>query len=296
MASLQGRFLKEVTMFHMDGPSEAVPQGWALCDGTTYTAGQHDIGGGGASYTVPDLRNRFVLGADATKAAFNGGGLTNANTDGPGPKGSGGVHARTLTTTELPAHTHGGSTDSQGSHTHAGSTTDVGGAHSHTASETSAGSHAHSGSSTSAVAGHTHSGGSTGSAGSHSHVLTGNTVITSVSNLSIANQWNGGANVQIPANASGGTGTVSIALDGVHTHTVSIPSDGGHSHTVTLVADGTHTHTITVSSDTGHTHTFSVAAGGGHTHTVTTTSTGSGAAFDTRPRYYGIVFIIKIKN
>jgi hypothetical protein len=47
----------------------AIPDGWVPCDGRTLTAEQHSYGA--LSIVVPDLRNKFVLGADATVAGIN---------------------------------------------------------------------------------------------------------------------------------------------------------------------------------------------------------------------------------
>jgi hypothetical protein len=69
----------------------AIPTGWQLCDGSNST---------------PDLRGQFIVGA--------GGTYTTGNT--------GGTSSVTLTTGNLPAHTHvaslSGSTDQNGSHNH----------------------------------------------------------------------------------------------------------------------------------------------------------------------------------
>lgn len=57
------------------GAADAVPEGWALCDGTNGT---------------PDLRDRFVLGAGGSRAV----GAT------------GGEETHKLTTAEMPSHSH----------------------------------------------------------------------------------------------------------------------------------------------------------------------------------------------
>ena len=57
------------------------PSGWAICDGTT-------VGG----VTTPDLKGRFILGEDATV-------IRNSRT--------GGQETVTLTTNQIPSHTHG---------------------------------------------------------------------------------------------------------------------------------------------------------------------------------------------
>lgn len=67
------------------GSIASIPTGWALCNGTNGT---------------PDLRDRFIVGAGSSYGVTTTGGQNNV----------------TLTTNELPAHTHGISTD--GSHTH----------------------------------------------------------------------------------------------------------------------------------------------------------------------------------
>lgn len=65
-----------------------VPEGWLLCDGNNGT---------------PDLRNKFVKGVPDT--------TTVAGT-------TGGTNTQSLTESQLPSHTHGGSTGSTNSHTH----------------------------------------------------------------------------------------------------------------------------------------------------------------------------------
>lgn len=72
------------------------PTGWAICDGTNGT---------------PDLRNRFVVGAGTSYTAGSTGGNSSV----------------TLTTANLPPHTHGGTTDSSGLHNHETVATDDGG-------------------------------------------------------------------------------------------------------------------------------------------------------------------------
>lgn len=83
------------------GAINAIPSGWALCNGSNGT---------------PDLRDRFVVGAGSTYAVGN----------------TGGANSVTLTESQIPAHTHvittSGSAATAGAHTH--TLTDPGHAHS----------------------------------------------------------------------------------------------------------------------------------------------------------------------
>ena len=76
------------------GLDSAVPAGWYVCDGNAH-----------GGYTTPNLIERFIIGAGGAYAV-------NA-TGGPGswngtitPTGSVAIGNHTLTTSELPAHTH----------------------------------------------------------------------------------------------------------------------------------------------------------------------------------------------
>lgn len=76
-----------ITMW--SGASNAIPEGWFLCDGNNNT---------------PDLRNRFIVGAGSSYAVGN----------------TGGADTVTLTSSNIPAHFHNVNltTASSGSHTH----------------------------------------------------------------------------------------------------------------------------------------------------------------------------------
>ena len=80
-----------ITMW--SGSAAAIPTGWLLCDGTNST---------------PDLRGKFVMGSNVSYAV----GAT------------GGTDSITLTNAELPAHTHTGTTDADGIHSHFVANTD----------------------------------------------------------------------------------------------------------------------------------------------------------------------------
>lgn len=69
------------------GSVASIPAGWALCDGTNGT---------------PNLLNRFIVGAGDSYAVGDTGGADNV----------------TLTTAQIPSHTHTGVTNTTGAHTH----------------------------------------------------------------------------------------------------------------------------------------------------------------------------------
>lgn len=293
--------LKTILPYHADLQGESIPESYAACIGQTLGATDQDINPGG-TYTLPDLRNRFLLGADLTKAAFDAGTTGTSATDAPGPKGVGGLHAKTLSTAEMPAHVHTASTASAGDHTHVGSTASSGGAHTHTNTVTSAGAHSHSGSTTSTAGAHAHVGSSMTSAGNHVHGISdpGHNHTTQIEGNGSVQSGGGPYNATALNNmgkvSDSKTTGITILAAGDHQHTLSISTDGAHSHTFTLSSDGTHVHTVTIDSGGAHTHTLSIASDGAHTHSVTVNSAGGGTAFDMRPRYYGIVYIMKVKK
>lgn len=215
------------------GSTGSIPSGWVICDGTNAT---------------PDLRNLFVVGAGDTYAV----GAT------------GGANTVALAEANLAAHTHTGTTASDGAHTHnvSGNTSNTG-AHTHNVSgnTSNTGSHAHNG--------------STSNTGAHSHTVQGKINGPSFTSGTVAS---GSSNTNF-GNAAPTSNT------GAHSHNFTTANAGAHSHTLSGTADsaGAHSHTLSGTADSA----------GAHTHTFTTASTGSGTAHENRPPYYALAYIMK---
>lgn len=107
--------------------SVPIPSGFEICDGRQIAAGNHDFAGLGASnINLPDLRNKFILGAVASTLAEAGGGaapwkahgaggtIGDAASDSPGIAGGGGSQSHVLTgpQTGTKSHSHSGTTGS----------------------------------------------------------------------------------------------------------------------------------------------------------------------------------------
>ena len=131
--------------------------------------------------------------------------------------------------------------------------------HSFSATSGAGGAHNHSGS-TSNTGAHTHSG-NTNNTGAHTHSMSnlgGFAYPTTNANQSSTAGWK----------RSGGENTGSA---GAHSHNLTINSAGAHSHNLTINNSSTHTHSVS----------------------GTTGSTGSGSAFDNRPAFMALAFIMK---
>jgi microcystin-dependent protein len=255
----------------------AAPDGYLVCNGDLVPNGTGTVQGVtanfaplytmlattyGAAGKLPDLRNYFTAGSGNSY-----------------PIGStGGANTVSLTTDQLPSHSHSANSSDAGGHSHAGSSTSNAGDHTHSGSSTSAGDHSHSGSSSSA-GDHSHSG-STSSAGSHNHNYQRPSDKSST-------QPGGGPGKWTSTNGDG-TGNA-----GDHSHSMSLNPAGNHSHTMSLNPGGSHSHNMSLNPSGGHSHSVSIDAVTGHTHTITVSSTGSGSAHENRPPYVALLPVIK---
>jgi hypothetical protein len=106
-----------IIMWYADTQNETLPNGMSDCDGSSLTSGNHNVPNqsGSLAYTLvlPNLRDKFLIGADRTKAFGAAGSATDDTTGAPGPGGTGGTHTASITVTHLPDHVHPGSTDTQ---------------------------------------------------------------------------------------------------------------------------------------------------------------------------------------
>jgi hypothetical protein len=180
------------------GQTTAIPTGWALCDGSNGT---------------PNLIDKFIMGASSSNETTTGG-----------------SNSRTLSTANLPSHTHSfsGTTNTTGNHNHSGSTN---------------------------------------TAGNHHHLM----VTGSMSNQRA--QYSITTNTGNYLAGAGGNGYELYYLNG---HT-SAPT-GGKTSTA-----GNHSHSLSINNNGNHSHTVSGTTGG----------SGSGTAFDNKPAYMALAYIMK---
>lgn len=286
----QGSFVTLSPSFDTPGKIEAfatvesIPPGWIECDGravsrVSYAALLSAIGyafGGGdnaTTFNVPDINGRAIFGRDGGKNRLTGaGGL------GGGIGNTGGSETVALNDTQMPSHSHFGTTGAAGGHDHGGATGQAG-QHSHGGATGNAGGHTHAASSD-AQGDHAHSG-STSDGGSHTHQqgFDVGTAGSGTTNRTVSNLAPTGSRLGIGISDA----------DGVHSHSLTTNTTGKHAHGITVNGVGDHAHTI--AADGNHTHT--ITGVGDHSHIFSTSNAGGGLGHSNMPPGFVGVFAIK---
>jgi microcystin-dependent protein len=268
--------------------SYSIPKGYLMCDGrnlstATYSklfnAIGYTHGGSGSTFKLPDLRERFIVGAGGDNADVPG-------SNGYSASDVGGLNSVSLSESELATHTHTiDDTDLTHAHTATANTASEPIPHTHGGSTAENGSHAHNGNTTNNGS-HEHNSGNTTNSGNHQHQHRG-------SNGSVE-YGNRGANARADR-----TSTYNTNSNGAHQHNVRVnTASSGHQHTYTTVAAGLHAHNLTTNANTGgsHSHVASVVVEPQplvHNHIAQTT--GNSAGHENRPPFYALAYIIQYK-
>jgi len=242
----------------------SAPTGYLVCNGDTIPNGTGTVQGVTADFSAL----YSILGS-----AYGGGGRLPNTTgrflrSGSGGGSTGGSSTVSLSTSELPSHSHTLTN-------HSG--------HSHSGSATAGGSHGHGGGSTSFIPNHSH-GGATGGGGGHSHTASDSGHRHGFNEEGVqpgaryAGQAEQGYKPQTNSRDTQ-TGHANISVGYAPDHAHGIGGDGGHSHT------------ISISTEPNHSHSVSITTGGEHTHTVG--NSGSGSSFSIVPPYIDFLAIIK---
>lgn len=191
---------------------------------------------------------------------------------------TGGSATVTLSTNQIPSHTHSITTN---------------GSHTHTASSASAGVHNHTVSgSISTTGNHNHTlSGTTSATGNHAHTR-GTMEITGTFNVGANGYYTDGAFTTASStyphiDSNVGAGCLNYKFTASRTWTGSTSTAGNHAHTfsATTSTAGNHTHTWSgsIGNNGSHTHTITVASNGNHTHTIG--NTGGGLPVNILPPY-----------
>ncbi len=263
----------------------SIPKGYLLCNGrslskTTYAKlykairGTH--GETSTTFRIPDLRERFIVGAGGNNPNVGGvSGYPNA--------GTGGANTVALTTAQMPRHSHP-INDKTVPHTHtvSGTTSQFNWAHNHPNSAIQQnGDHGHTAGGGGA---HSHPGSSATQNGGHFHGYTQNTP-----NGGSAGGGNNGVTDGYNGNAANTT------QNGSHGHPISITPVNNHGHPVNN--NGTHDHQIAIASSGGnHDHTWGGTSSSNQiNHNHTSNQIGSSQAHENRPPYMALCYIIQYK-
>lgn len=269
------------TVLAWAGPNSAVPTKYLLCDGqaisrATYAAlfaqvgTAFGLGNGSSTFNVPDMRDKFVMGASVTNVLGNTGGSNDV----------------TLSANQIPTHNHATTVDAAGSHTHTGSASNAG-THTHTADAIPGGGHTHSG--------------ATATDGTHSHYLRGDgssgasgywapQLIQSASWNDYAGGPTGGTP---PTHGTDPSNSVPTSAPGANKDAIP-PQGSEHTHSLNITGVADHDHNITVDPVADHTHGITVNSAGSHTHTASSANIGGGLAHENRPAFVALAFIIRV--
>jgi microcystin-dependent protein len=96
--------------------SASIPSGFLLCDGTSYATASYaalfavigyTYGGSGANFNVPDLRDRTIVGVSSANSKTLAQSI-GANTVTPTGNIAGSTGSTTLSTAQIPSHSHSG--------------------------------------------------------------------------------------------------------------------------------------------------------------------------------------------
>lgn len=250
--------------------------------------------------TLPDYRGRVPVGLTdmgaSNSSILNGIGFDQGNSRSIGSHGGDGVV--TLTTAQLPIHSHSATSASNGAHTHTG-TSDRAGTHIHGLGMGAAGNHNHTAATSIAGVGdHAHGASSSTTTtltevGNHTHSLRRQLSTGQVSVLSLAFQGNA---TLVEDNSD------PVAGAGGHNHTAtsttstSIAGAGSHTHgaSTSIYDAGTHTHNLSIDPSPDHQHSFTTQSAGAHTHSITVGNTGSGLYHNNMQPFIMVTWYIKL--
>lgn len=177
--------------------------------GTTFGSGD-----GFTTFSLPDLRGEFLRGWDDGRNQDPGRGLGSLQLD------------------ETRAHSHTGSTATNGQHSHGGST-NTAGSHNHSGTTATAGDHAH-----------------------FTHNLNASSINPNSSPLSETNTaarlgaTGGESNYNIAGTTSTANGGLTSSA-GSHSHAFGSNTAGDHAHTISTDLQGNHTHAFTTNATGG---------------------------------------------
>ena len=253
----------------------SIPKGYLLCDGRTlnrntypklFKAIQYTHGGSGNSFSLPDLRNQFIVGAGSAYAV----------------RARGGANTVTLSTSQIPSHSHSVNNASTAhGHSTSGNTDSRSTSHSHGANVNGGGNHAHSGGA--GGGGHGHSGSAGG--GGHGH---GSFVQRVNANRQSYKSGNTAGVRNVDSNRSGGGA-------GNHGHGFNV-GGGGHNHNFNTNA-ANHSHGANVNTtNQSHSHnTNGNTSRNNDSHAHSTNATGGSGSHENRPPYYALCYIMQYK-